>query len=372
MDKNIEALVAISKYYGNNPAFIIAGGGNTSFKDEKNIWVKASGTSMATIDEGGFVCLDREKMQVISTREYSTNSTEREQQVKEDLANAIVSPANKRPSVETSMHEIIRYPFVVHTHPTLVNGLLCGKSSKTLVKELFGTTAIYVEYTDPGYILFKKVEEALETYRNEKGKEAQIIFLENHGIFVAADTVEDIKALYQDIDNKLMAKAKQLPNVDTQNGSGVIDSLAKSIKANYPSISCKSDTSELAQYFTKSESSFANVKVPFTPDIIVYCKSKYLYTDNYESIVEQMEQFENTNGYRAKVIAVADEGILTLEENDNAAQTVMDVYKDMLKIAHYAQAFGGPRPMTPAQIDFIDNWEVENYRRQVAKENSAN
>lgn len=33
----------------------------------------------------------------------------------------------------------------------------------------------------------------------------------------------------------------------------------------------------------------------------------------------------------------------------------------MMKIALIAQAFGGEHPMTQRQIDFIDNWEVENY-----------
>ena len=38
----------------------------------------------------------------------------------------------------------------------------------------------------------------------------------------------------------------------------------------------------------------------------------------------------------------------------------------MMKIADLAQSFGGEHPMTQAQIDFIDNWEVENYRRKVS------
>ena len=36
-----------------------------------------------------------------------------------------------------------------------------------------------------------------------------------------------------------------------------------------------------------------------------------------------------------------------------------------MKVAWYARSFGGEHPMTARQIDFIDNWEVENYRRKV-------
>ena len=37
-----------------------------------------------------------------------------------------------------------------------------------------------------------------------------------------------------------------------------------------------------------------------------------------------------------------------------------------MKVAYLSQSFGGAHPMTQPQIDFIDNWEVENYRRSVA------
>jgi hypothetical protein len=38
-----------------------------------------------------------------------------------------------------------------------------------------------------------------------------------------------------------------------------------------------------------------------------------------------------------------------------------------MKIAFLSEQFGGPHAMTDEQIRFIDNWEVENYRRKVAK-----
>ena len=46
----------------------------------------------------------------------------------------------------------------------------------------------------------------------------------------------------------------------------------------------------------------------------------------------------------------------------------MDVFRDMMKVSFITRSFGGPRSMTRQQIDFIDNWEVENYRRKVSKD----
>ena len=43
MKPEIKELIEISKYYGSNKDYVIAGGGNTSFKDDETIWIKASG-----------------------------------------------------------------------------------------------------------------------------------------------------------------------------------------------------------------------------------------------------------------------------------------------------------------------------------------
>ena len=74
---------------------------------------------------------------------------------------------NKRPSVETSLHEIIQYKFIVHLHPTLINGILCSRNAKSLTQKLFGESVLFVPYTDPGYTLFKKLESEIITIPSE-------------------------------------------------------------------------------------------------------------------------------------------------------------------------------------------------------------
>ena len=159
MNPEIKELIEISKFYGAKKEWVIAGGGNTSFKDETTIWIKASGQSLAELTEDGLVALNREKLHVISSNVYSDESSEREEQVKNDMFNSILErDKSKRPSVETSLHEIINYKFIVHLHPTIINGLLCSRNAKSLTLKLFGESVLFVPYTDPGYTLFKKLE----------------------------------------------------------------------------------------------------------------------------------------------------------------------------------------------------------------------
>ena len=151
--KEIEELIEISRKYGKDSRYVIAGGGNTSYKNAEKLWVKASGCALATITEDGFAVLDRKKLNVISEKTYSSDTAAREEEVKNDLAAACITK-DRRPSVETSMHNALEANFIVHLHPTMVNGLMCGQNAEAETQKLFGDDAVYIPYTDPGYVLF--------------------------------------------------------------------------------------------------------------------------------------------------------------------------------------------------------------------------
>ena len=80
-----------------------------------------------------------------------------------------------------------------------------------------------------------------------------------------------------------------------------------------------------------------------------------------------IEKFETRNGYFPRVILEEGGGLTVVEENDKSLQTVEEVFLDLMKISYLSRQYGGPHFMTPGQISFIDNWEVEHYRRKIAK-----
>lgn len=375
MDEKIKELIDVSRDYGKNKSFVIAGGGNTSYKNEEFIWVKASGSSLETIDENGFVCLSRAKLKTISTKNYSQQSAEREAEVKQDLANAIVSTNGNRPSVETSMHEVIDYPFVVHTHPTNVNALMCSKNAAAASKELFGDDALFIPYTDPGYVLFKKVATEIKHYTDKFGKSPQIIFLENHGVFVAADSVIEINELYEHILQKINECIEEaLPSDDAMRFESPLLDQIQTLHPGFTNFLAKGISSNLIHHFVKDASTFDKVKTAFTPDDIVYCKAHYLFIpeqkeplDLIQAAKTSIANYLEVNGYLPKIIAVQGVGIIAVEDSIKTILNMLEVYTNILKISFLSENFGGPQSMTAEQIDFIDNWEVENYRRQMAK-----
>ena len=61
----IDELVGFSNFYGSDPSLVLAGGGNTSAKADGRMWVKGSGTALATITAQGFVEIDLSKLSEI-------------------------------------------------------------------------------------------------------------------------------------------------------------------------------------------------------------------------------------------------------------------------------------------------------------------
>ena len=372
--KEIEQLIEISHKYGRDSRYVIAGGGNTSYKNADKLWVKASGCALATITEDGFAVLDRKKLNVIPEKTYPADTAAREEEVKNDLAAACITK-DRRPSVETSMHNALSAAFIVHLHPTMVNGLMCGQNAEAETARLFGDEAVYIPYTDPGYVRFKEVDDRIKAYKAKFGKEPAILLLQNHGIFVGADTTAEVEAIY----DRVLSTIEKAAGVSLPEGDKpVCDCVQEVLPAIRMMLSkqgiktLRVRNNALIERYASSESEYAKVAAPFSPDAIVYCKSKYIYlaAADKQALLEQaqtqIEQYVAANGYTPKVLLIKGIGLVAVGDNAAGCDIILDVYEDMMKIAAIAQSFGGEHPMTQRQIDFIDNWEVENYRRKVS------
>lgn len=378
MKKEIKGLIEISQYYGKQKEYVIAGGGNTSFKDNSTIYIKASGTTLGSITEEGFAVLDRKKVKAVMSAKYSDNPAVREFSIKKDLLSARLDPESAlRPSVETSLHEMINYKFVVHTHPTLVNAVACSKNAAAALNRLFGAQALFVKYIDPGYTLAKYLESELAQYRKEHGKDAQIIFLQNHGVFVAADSIKEIKALYKMITDKIKSQIKNSPQIKSEPVDEKLVQVLPAIRMSLSDDTVKTARvrrNSLISHFLASKESAADVSAPFTPDNIVYCKAFPLFINEnstpekiIKAFISGLANYRRSHGYAPKIILIRGLGLIAVEDSSRAVGILLDTFEDMMKIAYFAKKFSGPRPMSPKEIDFIDNWEVENYRRKVSK-----
>ncbi|MDR2662586.1 MAG: class II aldolase/adducin family protein [Treponema sp.] len=362
---SLEILAAISRLYGGNPDYVIAGGGNTSFKDTATLWIKASGAPLGEITEAGFVATDRAKLAGLWEFDLPENSKDREDRVLAELM-AARKPGeeNKRPSVETLLHDLLPFAYVVHTHPSLVNGLTCSRNGEQVVRELFGG-ALWIPVSDPGFVLASAIKEKLDERRRRGEKTPDLIFLQNHGIFVGADTPDRIKTLYGEIMDTLNRVVKRCPDfggpVSEYGGSA---SAALSLQKLSGGFAVFARNNEIAA-LTASRAAFAPVSSSFTPDHIVYAGSDPLFIEAGKDIETAWKSHTDRTGRPPKLVALEGIGIFGIGGTEKNAALALELFTDTMKVAAYAESFGGPQFMPEEKIAFINNWEAEQYRAKL-------
>ena len=177
----LETLAYRSNLLGADRAVANFGGGNTSTKAKEKdhagrevdvLWVKGSGTDLATIRAEQFTGLKLD--QVLPLEERGEMSDE---EMVSYLAACQLRPDMPRGSIETLLHAFVPYPHVDHTHPDAINMICCAEGGEELARECFGEEAVWIPYIRPGFTLSKQVGEAV---RNNPS--ARFILLAKHGL----------------------------------------------------------------------------------------------------------------------------------------------------------------------------------------------
>ena len=353
-------LAAMSNKYGADPAYVLAGGGNTSYKSADRLWVKGSGTALATIKPEDFVVLEREKLAKMWTAVYPANEAAREAAVLADMMAARVEGENRRPSVETLLHDLFPQSYILHVHPAIVNGLTCSQEGEKAMKRLF-PDAVWVDACKPGYILALECKEKMDAYKAETGKDCQLLFLQNHGIFFAGQTTQELDALAEKVMTALSNSVAQQPRLEAISyDEAKVAALSQKFAAAY------GENAQVKFAVCPEILDYDPATKSLSPDHIVYAKAKQLSLDGTEDIGAAFAAFAAENGYKPKIVFVKGLGMFACGMSENEAATALVVMLDAIKVVAYTKSFGGVSPMPEFLIDFIVNWEVESYRSKVS------
>lgn len=168
----------------------ILGEGNTSADlGDGSFLVKASGTSLATLEESGLSRVSHAKVDEILRRDGIS-----EQEIEDGLIGCLTDPTvYRKPSVETFLHSVcLRQPgvsWVGHTHTTSVLSLLASQQGATPFLRhvcpdaivVCGLHVLAVPYLNPGLDLALAVRDALDDFVETHGKPPKVLLMENHG-----------------------------------------------------------------------------------------------------------------------------------------------------------------------------------------------
>jgi len=178
--------VYTSQLLGRNQDLVLHGGGNTSVKIDKVLYVKGSGWNLDTIEKEGFSPVDLHTLIEMAGRETLSDT----QMVKEQRE-AMSDQTFPNPSIEAILHAIIPYTYVDHTHADAVVTLTNTPKGKELMQELYGENMLLIDYVMPGFELAKHIYTVTQTI---DWKTLNGIILLNHGVFTFDD---DAKRAYE-------------------------------------------------------------------------------------------------------------------------------------------------------------------------------
>ncbi|MCX7819107.1 MAG: class II aldolase/adducin family protein [Kiritimatiellae bacterium] len=350
----LDDLIRLSHEFGTID-FVRGGGGNTSVKTADTLWVKPSGTTLADLTAERLVPMDRARLADLYAMTPPADPDAREAMVRDVMAAALRPGASGRPSVEAPLHDTFSRRFVVHTHPPLVNGLTCAVHGEAAARELF-PEAMWVPYVDPGYTLCMEIRRRLAAVRATPA-EPNIVLLQNHGVFIAADTPDEIRTLYRHLMSTLAAAYEQRGVRPVWSPPPPVPELrAESLRAELRAALGPDAAAILLR------GRFEVAEGPLSPDHIVYARS---FPMTGPLTAETAAEYRQRHGFPPRVV-VAPDAVAGVGERPRIAELAIDLAEDGAFVLRLTAAFGGPRYLDDAARRFIEHWEVEAYRQSVA------
>jgi len=337
--------------------YVLGGGGNTSVKTSDTLWIKPSGVTLCDLRPEDFVALDRARLAESLRFDPPADVQQREAMVKDRVLASRLPGQTGRPSVEAPLHNLFPQRFVVHTHPALVNGLTCSREGAQAAARLF-PDALWLSYCDPGFVLSREAGRAIASRMAGCGAAPAVLLLENHGVFVAGDTPQEIRRTYAHIFDALhrayraAGVAEDLP--PTPPPSAVEDAAMRQLlRQGLPPAECA---------HIVSAGPFPPPRGPLSPDHIVYARSYvHIGWPDPDSIAAFRAQY----GFSPRVFCT-ESGVWACGATEKEATLALIFARDGARVQALAEAFGGPQYLSDAARRFIEEWEVEQYRRTVA------
>ncbi|MCY9163899.1 bifunctional aldolase/short-chain dehydrogenase [Bacillus atrophaeus] len=187
LPQGAEELVYRSNLIGSDRAVCNWGGGNTSMKtyekdfrgrDIEVMWVKGSGSDLATMKAHNVTGLKLEDIRPLIEREEMTD-----EEMVEYLAHCMIDSKHPRPSIETLLHAFLPYQHIDHTHPDAIISICCADNGKQIAEDIYGNRFVWVPYVRPGFTLSKMIAEGVAN-----NPHAELVLMEKHGLVTWGNT----------------------------------------------------------------------------------------------------------------------------------------------------------------------------------------
>ena len=398
-DDALGQVLLASHLLGSDRAVANFGGGNTSAKgrttdhvgrDLDAIWVKGSGSDLATVEAKDFTPLRLDEVLPLFDREEMSD-----EDMVAHLARCQLDPAAPRSSIETLLHAFVPATHVHHTHPDAINVLAGTREGERLVAECFGDKAAWIPYIRPGFTLAKQVGEAV---RENPG--LGLVVLAKHGLVVWGDTAEEAYRRTIEVINRA-AEFVNTKTADTPRFGGSLapafdrrELLREVLPALRGAVSEERskvlvfDTSPRAVEFVSSRDAAELVSVGAAcPDHLVHTKRLPLWVpfdperEVVATLVERVRRLAaryrgDYRGYvecnrdsstepadpDARIVLIQHVGLIGVGTSPREARLSRDLYHRAIEVMAGAHALGGFTSLTEEESFAVEYWPLELYK----------
>ena len=358
MKSYIQSFIHLSRYAGMREDLVQAGGGNSSLKiSQDEMLIKASGFSLSEVSEDtGFV---RVNPKIIADFFSSTDFKITKEAEKNLITDCVLPPPiqnnsnsiNLRPSIEVFLHSITQ-KYTLHTHQTVVNILASTENGWETLKTLF-PGSLFVDYATPGIKLAAEYFSAFKAF----GKTPDVIFLKNHGLFVAGESSESVK----DRTEEILLKIEQHLSIDMSrfHSATKIYDVTRKIPLLKDKIVFLSEHSAVKEGIKIFGSELW--KWQFCPDCIVYLGKKPLVLRDDFSEQDFSTHIET---YGIPAIISHKGNAYILADSVRKAKETESVLSFSAQVA-IANKNSSINSLSVEEQNFLLDWDAEKYRRNM-------
>ncbi len=339
--------VKMSRYAGMREDLVQAGGGNSSFKiDKDRMAIKASGYQLAELTEKkGYAVVNYQR---IRDAFMSCNHLE---SMTDEESKAVLSDAfieGEKPSIETFLHAISG-TYTLHTHPIVVNAMTCRRGGMERLSEIF-PEALIVPYATPGVELAKAFFGAIKAKVNDERKIYDLVFLQNHGLVVSAETADEVINKTEGITKRLEAELHCNCNYEDYHQ-------LTTLWGYFPDkIIWKVTDSNLLNAAKELGGTWNH---QFCPDCVVFLGKKMLCIDNSDDS-KTIANYIEENGIPV-MVKLGNNYYLIADSVKKAMETqsVMSFSAQVMLLNKNCEC----NFLSSQEQDFLLNWDAEKYRR---------
>src|SRR5690625_245165 len=403
---DLASLVYRSNLLGQDRSVANWGGGNTSTKsveidhvgrEVEVLWVKGSGSDLATMTEKNFTGLKMEDINILMNRDSMTD-----EEMVSYLEKCMIDSKHPRSSIETLLHAFLPFKHVDHTHPDAIISIACTDNGEEIAKEIYGDRYVWIPYVRPGFTLSKMIAEGVQNNPN-----ADLVIMEKHGLVTWGDTskesydktIEIIREgedyIQEKTNNNLIfggPKYKEIAKVEREHVLSKVLPVVRGKVSKEKDMIVTFDDSENVIEFVNGKKSYELSQVGAAcPDHLVHTKQTPLFIDwdpkdeNMDTLIEKVKSginefelayvdyFDRNKSETDKmfepvprVILIPGVGMINTGKSWEAANISASLYHRAVSVMRGASALGEFVSLNEAESFAIEYWPLELYKLSLA------